>query len=326
MDIRKLAMYADVLFRTSQLAVERNFFIQPMNSHRQEWWVLANKQVIDVSQTHGQTAVEILENRGSKVPIRPGDIPDFSEAMNIMFKEGAARVHKHGNEIVISFEKLTSNIIDGVTDLLMSKNVPLENPIKLQSGGIGNFTDIYVSFLDLLQSGNSPRNLEKIYKERSWGGSKLAMYIDALFRYAQDNINTPNVTIQPGRKEADCALEILKLWQPNFFQGVREIVIGPSADYGHVESGPNKDPAVIYLNADRIVSESGGQQGGQAAALATAKVIAHEKGHVASYNNQQGFVGGETPAENQEQEFENWLTSGGMKRVEVLPSFQALGH
>jgi len=155
---------------------------------------------------------------------------------------------------------------------------------------------------------------------------KLAMYAGVFLRHAQDSVNTPNVTIQPGRPEANCALEILKLWKPNYFVGVREIVVGPSANYGHVESGPGKDPAVIYLNADRIVSEAGGQQGGQAAALAAAKVIAHEKGHVASFNPQQGFVGGESPAENQEHDFENWLSSGGMSRVEGLPCYQSLGH
>ena len=155
---------------------------------------------------------------------------------------------------------------------------------------------------------------------------RLTMYADVFLKQAQDNTNTPNVTIQPGRPEANCALDILKLWQPGFFVGVKNIIIGPSANYGHVESGPGKDPTVIYLNADRIVAESGGQQGGQAAALATAKVIAHEKGHVASYNQQQGFVGGENPAETQEHDFENWLSSGGMKRVESLPSYQALGQ
>jgi hypothetical protein len=154
--------------------------------------------------------------------------------------------------------------------------------------------------------------------------NKLLCFSSMLLKKAQD-IGSPNVKIQPGYPEANCALEILKLYNPNYFSGVLQIIIGPSADYGHVESGPGKDPQVIYLNADRIVSESGGQQGGQAAALATAKVIAHEKGHVASFNPQQGFVGGETPAENQEHEFENWLNSGGMQRVESLPSYQALG-
>jgi hypothetical protein len=156
--------------------------------------------------------------------------------------------------------------------------------------------------------------------------NRLAIYADLLFRCAQDTVNTPNITIQPGRPEANCALEILKLWKPDYFVGVSNIVIGPSANYGHVESGPGKDPTTIYLNADRIVSESGGQQGGQAAALATAKVIAHEKGHVASFNPQQGFVGAESPAESQEHDFENWLNSGGMQRVESLSCYNSLGN
>ena len=151
---------------------------------------------------------------------------------------------------------------------------------------------------------------------------KLTKFIN---KYAQDaGLNTPNVKLQPGRPEANCALEILKLWKPDYFVGVREIVIGPSADYGHVESGPDKDPAIIYINADRIVSESGGAQSGKAAAIAAASVIAHEKGHVSSFNPQQGFVGGEGPAEAQEREFENWLNSGGMQRVENLPCYQSL--
>jgi hypothetical protein len=167
-------MYADLFRRHSQLAVERNFFIQPKIGHRQEWWVLANKQVIDVANTHGQTAVELLEKRGDKIPMRPGNIPDFSAAMNILFKEGAARVHKYGNEIVISCEKLTPNILDGVTDLFISKNIPMDNPIKLQVGGMGNFTDIHISFLDLLQSGNNPRKLKINANYKSKLVNKLA--------------------------------------------------------------------------------------------------------------------------------------------------------
>lgn len=325
MNIQKLSMYANVFIRQAQLAVERNFYIQPMTGYRQEFWVLSNKQVIDVPLSHAQTAVELIESRGDKVPTRQDGTTDFSAAMDILFKEGAARVHKYGKDIVISCEKLTRNIIDGVTDLLISKNVPMDNPIKIQTGGLGKFTDMYVSFLDLLESGNNPKNLEKTHKERSFEGSKLSMFIDTFIRKAQDNsTNTPNITIQPGRPEANCALDILKLWNPNFFVGVKNIVVGPSSNYGHVESGPDKDPTVIYLNADRIVAESGGKQGGKEAAIATAKVIAHEKGHVASFNPQQGFVGGESPAEAKEQEFENWLNSGGMKQIENLPSYKNL--
>lgn len=155
--------------------------------------------------------------------------------------------------------------------------------------------------------------------------TKIAKYSSVFWlaaKYAQ--VNTPNISIQPGRPEANCALEILKLWKPDYFVGVSEIIIGPSANYGHVESGPDKDPSRIYINADRIVAEAGGQQSGRAAALACAQVIAHEKGHVASFDEEQGFVGGESPAQAQEAEFENWLKSGGMKRIETLPCFQSL--
>ena len=153
---------------------------------------------------------------------------------------------------------------------------------------------------------------------------KLFKFASLYLTFAQDLTNTPAITIQPGRPEANCALDILKLWKPDLFVGVSSIVIGPSADYGHVESGEGKDPTVIYLNADRIVTEAGGNQSGKSAAIATAKVIAHERAHVKSYNEDQGFVGGETPAEMAEQEFENWLNSGGMKQVENLSSYKSL--
>ena len=155
--------------------------------------------------------------------------------------------------------------------------------------------------------------------------AKIEHFVGVFFKLAQDpNLNTPNITIQPGKPEAQCALEILKLWKPDYFVGVLEIVIGPSPNYGHVQSGPDKDPTVIYINADRIITESGGQQQGKSAALACAKVIAHEKGHVASFSEEQGFMGGETPAQNQETEFENWLNAGGLQRVQSLPCFKSL--
>ncbi|MFW9879124.1 MAG: DUF5661 family protein [Candidatus Thorarchaeota archaeon] len=153
---------------------------------------------------------------------------------------------------------------------------------------------------------------------------KASRFAHIFWKLAQDpELDNPNIVIQPGRPEADCALEILKLWKPNYFVGIRQITISPSASYGHVESGPDKDPTVIHINADRIVQEAGQQQG-KGAALACARVIAHEKGHVASFDPQQGFQGGEAPAERQEQDFDNWLNSGGMQQVENLPCFRGL--
>jgi hypothetical protein len=151
----------------------------------------------------------------------------------------------------------------------------------------------------------------------------------------------PNVRIQPGRQETTVALEILQMFandtaQQNYFTDPNDpsrpldIVVGPSANYGHVETGVHPDPeqdeqpTTVYINADRIVSEAGGQQSGKAAAIASAKVIAHEIGHLRSYQKGSGFQGGETPALAQEQNFDNWLNSGGMQKIENLASYQSL--
>lgn len=152
--------------------------------------------------------------------------------------------------------------------------------------------------------------------------NKITTYSNIYYKISQ--LGSPQITIQPGSKELNCAVDILKLYNPSMFMNVSKIIVGPSANYGHVEAGPDRDPTVIYVNADRIVSEAGGQQSGRAAALATAQVIAHEKAHVESYDPEQGFVGGETPAEAEEQAFDAWLQSGGMSQVENLPSYQQL--
>lgn len=152
----------------------------------------------------------------------------------------------------------------------------------------------------------------------------LQRFSNTFLKFAQESVDTPNISIQPGRAETNCALEILKAWDPNYFVGISEIVVSPSAQYGHVESGPDRDPTIIYLNADRIIAESNGDYQGKSAAIACASTIAHEKGHVDSFDPEQGFVGGETPAIAQEQAFEAWLNGGGMQIVEALPSYQAL--
>jgi hypothetical protein len=177
-----------------------------------------------------------------------------------------------------------------------------------------------------------------IEMEREVSKAKKAnRFADIFLKCAQ----VPNVRIQPGRKETSVALEILQMFasdtgQQNYFTDPNDpsrpidIVIGPSANYGHVETGVNPDPdqdeqpTTVYINADRIVSEAGGQQSGKAAAIASAKVIAHEIGHLRSYQKGKGFQGGETPAQAQEQNFDNWLNSSGMQKIETLASYQSL--
>jgi hypothetical protein len=124
-----------------------------------------------------------------------------------------------------------------------------------------------------------------------------------LDKLAQDvELEGPNVIIQPMEGLVQQAVNKLKQMDPNYFKGVRSIVIAPQPHYGFVESGPEKDPAVIHLNYNRIRQEISAQGGSDEDVInAVMETIAHEKGHVASFQPQQGFVGGEQPAEQEAQ-------------------------
>lgn len=122
-------------------------------------------------------------------------------------------------------------------------------------------------------------------------------------------LESPNVRIEPMESVVQKAVELLKQKDPNYFKGVRSIVLNTSgSSYGHVESGPNKDPAIINLNFARIKQEvlaNGGSD--EDIVRAVAEIIAHEKGHVASYKPEQGFVGGENPAEQEASRIRNMI-------------------
>lgn len=118
----------------------------------------------------------------------------------------------------------------------------------------------------------------------------------------------PNVVITPIEPLVQEAVNLLKKMNPNYFSGVSKINVAPSGQYGHVESGPNRDHTVINLNFNRILQEAGGPNADHDAVVrATAETIAHEKGHIDSYEEAQGFTGGEVPAESEEMQVSNWL-------------------
>lgn len=130
--------------------------------------------------------------------------------------------------------------------------------------------------------------------------------LDNFVRLAQagdPELEGPNVRIEPMESVVQKAVDLLKQKDPNYFKGVRSIVLNTSgSSYGHVESGPNKDPAIINLNFARIKQEVSSKGGSEEDIIrAVAEIIAHEKGHVASYKSEQGFVGGENPAEQEAQ-------------------------
>jgi hypothetical protein len=117
----------------------------------------------------------------------------------------------------------------------------------------------------------------------------------------------PNVVIQPMEPLVDRAVKVLRRMDPNYFAGVRTINITPAnPNFGFVESGPQKDPSVININMGKIKSETQNLNP-EEAVFAAATTIAHERGHVTSFNEQQGFVGGEGPAEAEEARVANWI-------------------
>ena len=135
---------------------------------------------------------------------------------------------------------------------------------------------------------------------------------------SDSELRSPNIVVEPSEPTIQKAVKVLQRMNPNYFIGVRKLVVAPSGQYGHVESGPNKDPAVININAQRILQESGGATTGAEAIIAAACTIAHEKGHVASFDPKIGFQGGESPAEAEESKVRGWIESNRSSLKDLL--------
>lgn len=119
-------------------------------------------------------------------------------------------------------------------------------------------------------------------------------------------LSSPEIKIEPVESDIQKAVELLKKVNPNYFVGVRKIVVDTGAGYGHVSAGGGADPAVIHINLSKIKSEiqsklSGASKEQQEKELVRqiALTISHEKGHVSSYKPESGFPG-EGPAETEE--------------------------
>jgi hypothetical protein len=137
----------------------------------------------------------------------------------------------------------------------------------------------------------------------------IKYYTEAMNIIAQNNnILSPNVVIMPYEPIIDKAIKVLKKMDPNYFSGVSKIVIGSSSYFGHVESGPDKDPTIININLEKIKQYSNQSKGEIGKIFAAAVTIAHERAHVKSFNQQLGFVGGENPALAEEQKVANWIS------------------
>jgi hypothetical protein len=123
-------------------------------------------------------------------------------------------------------------------------------------------------------------------------------------------VDSPNIIIEPVEPLLQKAVDQLKKLDPNYFKGVRKIVVKDESVYGHVESGPGKDPTIIYLNLPRIKREITQQAKSanpnapnnvidDAIVKALADTIAHERGHIGTYAPGKDFsgFGGESEAE-----------------------------
>ena len=122
---------------------------------------------------------------------------------------------------------------------------------------------------------------------------------------------SPDVIVEPAYSLVQNAVALLRQKEPNYFSGVRKIVVSSSSQFGHVESGPGKDPAVIHVNLFKIQDEINRYQESNASedeiVNSIAKTIAHEAGHVKSFDSELGFQGGEAPAEAEEKRMSNLI-------------------
>lgn len=114
---------------------------------------------------------------------------------------------------------------------------------------------------------------------------------------------SPEIKIEPMESNITKAVELLKRMNPNYFVGVRKIVVDSGNAYGHVSSGGGNDPAVIHINLSKIRAEiesklAGASKEQQEKELVRqlALTISHERGHQTGYKPETGFAG-EGPAE-----------------------------
>ena len=146
--------------------------------------------------------------------------------------------------------------------------------------------------------------------------SVLAKYFIGKYGQVIDQaLESPNVVVQPMEPTINKAVELLKRMDPTYFKGIRQIQVSPaSMYYGFVQSGPNKDPAVLNINIGKIKGLGQGPE----AIIQAALTVAHEAAHTKSYNQDQGFVGGESPAESEEQKVSQWIEQNKGRLQDLL--------
>lgn len=119
---------------------------------------------------------------------------------------------------------------------------------------------------------------------------------------------SPDIKIEPMESSIQKAVDLLKNINPNYFVGVRKIVLDTGSAYGFVEGGGEKDPTIIHINLPKIKSEIQNKLGStpkeeqdRELVRQIALTLSHERAHALSFKAETGFQGGEAPAESEEQ-------------------------
>jgi hypothetical protein len=133
----------------------------------------------------------------------------------------------------------------------------------------------------------------------------IANYLKIYQQPTDPELASPEIKIEPADTLIQQAVNLLKKINPNYFIGVRKIVVDTGGNsYGHVASGPQDDPTVIHINLPKIKSEIQSKLGNlskedqeKELIRQIALIVSHEKGHTFSFKPEIGFQGGEQPAE-----------------------------
>ena len=143
----------------------------------------------------------------------------------------------------------------------------------------------------------------------------IAGYMKFAQTVADPELASPQIRIEPADTLIQKAVDLLKSKNPNFFVGVRKIVVdaGQPGAYGYVESGQGKDPTVIHINLQKLKAEVQAKLGNlpqdqkeKEMVRQLAMTIAHEKDHLSKYNPESGF-GDEGSAQQAEKQLEPQL-------------------
>ena len=116
-----------------------------------------------------------------------------------------------------------------------------------------------------------------------------------------DYIPTPNIIIEPLDPLVQEAVQAILASDPNYFSQVEKVVVRPglgNGTLGFVESGPGKNPRIIYIYKDRIQNiisqhfqgDINSDTFSDAVKLAIIEVLGHEKTHIGE-NPEEGFLG-----------------------------------